>query len=593
MIVAEKAEPLRRVSPTELCLVLLLGGLLAVIWTWPLAPNLGSALPYDRGFVPAAGADTHIWVWNFWWVQEALSVGHSPFFSDAIFPPRGAGLGLHTHAILYGFLALPLTAAFGAVFAVGAAILALFASAFAAMWGLARALGASRPAALLAAFGWAFAPYFLQKGLEHLNLMAAPWPPLLCLFLLRWMGSGRVRPALGAGCVVGLAALAGPLVMVQTVLFGVLVCAFAPGEGLRRRELLRPWPLFLGSLAGALLASPALLSIRRELASAASFAKSFGELGLGGGPSLVTREVLARPSLVDFVRLPHLHPLSGGGLEGTPGGNEIAALHVSASLLVLAVIAVLLGRPARRKVRGLWAGLACLCFLLAWDPGLPFGHPSELYRQLPLMDGLRVPARFMPYGLLALALLAAEGATELVQRSGARIGGAAVGVLGCLLVFESWPRSLPLMELDPPVAVASLANEAPLEGAGRVLTLPAQFGASEAMTWQSQHGRGVVASYLARVDPWVTRGLELGTPDLFKLLVPALSADGSLRVPEPDALALDLFHLEVGTILVDRSAFGDGGALFDVLAQLLDDMPGWQYRGTEGRLAVWQRIAPG
>jgi len=569
---------------------------LAAIWTWPLAGQLGSALPFDAGFVPPAGSDTHIWVWDFWWVKEALTSGQSPFHSDAIFPPRGAGLGLHTHAILYGFLALPLTAAFGAVFSVGVAILVLFATAFAAMWALARALGASRPAAGIAAFGWAFAPYFLQKGLEHMNLMASPWPPLLCLFLLRWMGTGKVRPALGAGCVVGLTALAGPLVFAQTVIFGMMICVFAPGEGLRRRELLRPWPLAIGGLVGGLLASPALVEIRRELLSAERFAARIGDLGRGGLPggdssSFVAREVLARPSLTEFLRLPHLHPLSGGGLVGVPGGNEIAALHISGALLALALAALLLAAPGKRRARAMWAGFAALCVFLAWDPALPMGHPSELYRRLPLMDGLRVPARFLPYGLLPLAILAAFGADELLAKLGRRNAGGVVGLMGALLVFESWSISFPLMDTEPPPAIAPLASDTPPEAAGRILTLPARFGASEAMTWQTQHGRGVVLSYLARIDPWVVRGLEETAPDLFQILVPQLAADGSFRIPRSEGLALDLEHLGVRTVLVDRRAFGSAGSLYEMLSNLLDEMPRWQNLGGDGEFGLWGTLA--
>lgn len=573
-----------------------------MLLTWPLAGQLGSQLPFDAGFVSQRGADTHIWVWDFWWVEDALSRGHSPFYSDLIFPPRGASLGLHTHVILYAALAAPLTAWFGAVFAVGLALLVLFATAFAATWALARELGSTRPAAAIAAFAWAFAPYFLHKGLEHMNLMAAPWPPLLCLFLLRWMRGGGVRAAVGSGVIVGLTALVGPLVFVMTGIFGLFVCLLRPKEGTQRLRLLRPWPLFLGVSVAVLIALPALAEMRSEWLASERFTERTGNLSSLGFPgteeaNFVSRDVLARPRLVDFVRLPDLHPLAGSDSRGVheevPGGNEIAALHISSVLWVLALLALV--RAPRRERRSLLfplAGLALWFLVLTWDPvlGLGLGHPSELYRRLPLLEGLRVPARFLPYGLLPLALLAARGADLLLQLSNRVAGRAALGLLVVLLGFESWTRPYPLMDLTPPTVVETLAGEPAPADAEFVLTLPAYMGASEAMTWQSQHRRGVVLSYLARVSPWVTRALELTTPDLYLVLVPQMDAAGNLRVPDPMGLAVDLSHAGVGVVLVDPEAFAAAGAVLDLLAELLDDMPGWQREGSNGELLAWRLL---
>src|SRR5690242_11367957 len=124
----------------ELLLVFALGLLAAVVWTWPLAAGLGERLPYDARFTPYEGSDSHQYVWNLWWLRDALSRAHDPLQCDRIFWPEGHSLALHTHALSWAALSLPLQWAGGLPFALNATLLVLFAASATAAWALGRAL---------------------------------------------------------------------------------------------------------------------------------------------------------------------------------------------------------------------------------------------------------------------------------------------------------------------------------------------------------------------------------------------------------------------------------------------------------------------
>ncbi|MDF1800661.1 MAG: hypothetical protein P1V81_15905 [Planctomycetota bacterium] len=577
----------------QLLIVFLVGLSLAAVWTWPLLPNLGSSLPFDPNSAGPSGSDMHIWTWNFWWAGEAATGGGQSFHSDAIFAPFGHSLAFHTHSFLYGLVTLPLQWLGGAAFAVGMALLLLPAAAFTATFALARELGTSRFAAGVAAFGWAFAPYFLQKGLEHLCFVASPWPPLLALFLLRWMGPGRAWPAaLGAGVVAGLALLSGSMVGLFLVLFGVAIAVFAPsapaesrGEAFRsrRRRLLEPGPLLLFLVAAGCLSLPLLTEARSEALDLADFEARHAQ-----SADFFARDVAVQPQLSDFLRLSAQHPLASLPDQPQPGWNEVSALHVSGVLIVLAALALTLARGRRSWA---WLGIALLFLLLSWDPVLAAadgGVFSSIYRRLPFLDALRVPARFLPFALLPLCLLAGLGFDVLRHRS----RPAAILLLG-LLVVEQWSRAVPLMDVTPPPAVVALEALPRRPGGGdTVLSLPVQMGASEAMTWQAVHGRPVLFSFVSRTNPRALRFWMETAPDLFALVIPRMTRDGSVFVPGAEALSIDLEGLGIGDVLVDEAALGAAGPeLLALLTELLDSMPGWERQPVEGRVAWWRRVA--
>ena len=83
---------------------------LAILFTYPLAWHLGTH------HVGEDGGDARVYVWNYWWIDKAITELHTdPFETDAIFYPLGIGLALHTLGFAQGLVFIPLKAAFGAV----------------------------------------------------------------------------------------------------------------------------------------------------------------------------------------------------------------------------------------------------------------------------------------------------------------------------------------------------------------------------------------------------------------------------------------------------------------------------------------------
>jgi len=73
--------------------------LLAVLHTFPLVRHLDTHLP-GQGL-----GDNVSFLWNAWWMREALASPHVFFQCPVIEAPVGASLALHTHTALPAFLA--------------------------------------------------------------------------------------------------------------------------------------------------------------------------------------------------------------------------------------------------------------------------------------------------------------------------------------------------------------------------------------------------------------------------------------------------------------------------------------------------------
>ena len=73
--------------------------LVAILWSFPLAARLGSHIP-GAGF-----SDNANFLWNFWWMREALATGLSGYFhTPYLFHPGGVDLVLHTHIAMNAFV---------------------------------------------------------------------------------------------------------------------------------------------------------------------------------------------------------------------------------------------------------------------------------------------------------------------------------------------------------------------------------------------------------------------------------------------------------------------------------------------------------
>jgi hypothetical protein len=88
----------------------------AVLFTWPLTPQLGTHL------TGSPAGDTGVYVWNQWGVPaRILEQGRFPYFTDKIFSLSGrANLSLHNYTAFQDLIALPLMGWLGVVATGGA-----------------------------------------------------------------------------------------------------------------------------------------------------------------------------------------------------------------------------------------------------------------------------------------------------------------------------------------------------------------------------------------------------------------------------------------------------------------------------------------
>ncbi|HEY8080793.1 MAG TPA: hypothetical protein VIE15_01805 [Acidimicrobiales bacterium] len=150
-----------------------------------------------------ACSDTSLFAWFFEWPLVALSHGHNPFYSSAMFHPRGINLLSNTSVTSWSFLLLPVTAIFGPIASLNVALLlAPAVTGTVTMWVALRWVE-SRLAAFVAGALYAFSPLVLfQAAGSHLMVTFLAVPPLVlaCLDELFWR---RRRPPLSVGAALG------------------------------------------------------------------------------------------------------------------------------------------------------------------------------------------------------------------------------------------------------------------------------------------------------------------------------------------------------------------------------------------------------
>ncbi len=183
--------------------------LLAVLVFLPTGPFDATRLP--DGFI----GDPDELTWFLAWTPYAITHGHDIFLTHAIDVPFGVNLADNTSMPLLGVLGSPVTAIFGPIAAYNALLrLALAAGASAGFFFFRRfANGSVGPAlgGLLYGFSPGFVSHLQTSG--HLDLVFAPFPPLLLWLLVTAVGGRRSPWLIGAG--IGIVAAAQYLVSAE------------------------------------------------------------------------------------------------------------------------------------------------------------------------------------------------------------------------------------------------------------------------------------------------------------------------------------------------------------------------------------------
>jgi hypothetical protein len=414
---------------TRFVLVALALYAVCAVWaTWPAIRHVDGAHYLARpatGHGEAAAGDHLQLGWAFWLVGHQLERGASPLADPYSFRPE-AEAPPSLQGWLFGLLYWPLGAAFGDVWAYDLiALLSFVLAGGMSCWWL-RALGVSRPAALLGGVVFCLMPYRVGQSTGHLLGLISFLLPAALLAL------ERRRFVVVAACLAAIP-LSGQLHLALGAIPLALGYAWAR---LPRRHW---WRAGVGA-AAALVAG--LLVNRWAVA---------GSIGTGRSFAQVDRY---SAELSDFV---------------TRGvGSGIEELVFVGWLTPLVAVAGLVAIRRQRGLAVLLGAAVLLPCLLALGANVP-GYET-LWRRVPGLDATRVPERFMPIACLALAALVAfclEQATVWYKRlsAGARWSVAAAAV--ALLAVD-----LRVAVFGAVAADTSSAAYAAIREGGRLLELP-------------------------------------------------------------------------------------------------------------------------
>ena len=417
-----------------------LGGfiLLAVAYTWPLAPNLTSRVPHDLG-------DPVLNTWILWWNARVLPFTEA-WWSPPIFYPLRNTLALSEHLAGVALFTSPLQlAGMGPLTAYNLAF--IFSSALSGFFTclLVRYLltreGAAPSvsvtvAALAGGIAFGFAP-FRASHFAHLQVLTTQWMPLALLAMHRYAdgASSRWLAVFGAAWVVQALSNGYYLLFLPVLLvFWLLWFPDWRGEGRPRGAA-----LVLTWAGSSLLLIPTLLRYR-EVHDTLGLGRALSEMRMFSG------------TFAAFAHTGHQLRFWPQAPAGTQEAFLFPGVTAVAVVIAAAVLRVRIGEPGRRPAFWFYAPATLIMWWLALGPA-DSGHPVDallrpytLLTYFPGFNGLRVPARFAMLGYLTLAVAAGLAVHRLRPgRRGLALAGAAALFAGLALDSATTP-----MPLHPP-----------------------------------------------------------------------------------------------------------------------------------------------
>jgi hypothetical protein len=423
-------------------LPLLLFAALAVLQTWPVAANIGSRVPGTATWA----FDESTFIWNIWNFKHSLLDLHiSPLHSDLIWWPLGIDLVLYTYNFFNAVAGMPWLLAFSPALASNLMVLlATFLSGLGAYLlaldllrrgRLGLADEGLRLAALVAGVIYAFAANRgVYAALGHYNMVTTQWLPFYALYFLRTLRRPALKNAALAGLFFTFAALADMIfASFLALLSAILLLGSLRGLRERRKALLYAG---IAALVAIILWSPVLLPIARDFAGGGYALEGWGE------------SIKLSADAVGLVTPTNLNPVLGGNeATGQNWRNALRAVEkgegrfgdINTVFLGWVTLALaLLGAFAMRRKVAPWIWVAVVFGLLVLGPllqingrfrfsvdsllpeGVTFPLPFALLHYIPFVSANRAPNRNSIVLMLALAVLAGFGVSQLLIWLGRR-----------------------------------------------------------------------------------------------------------------------------------------------------------------------------
>lgn len=535
---------------------------------WPVLTNPRSRILADSG-------DGTFFLWNLWWLPRTVFGGDNPFHTGAVFHPLGANLGFNTILAPVSLLSWPLQKVFGLAMAANAVQLAAVVLTGLGTYLIATCVGATRIPAFVAGVIFAFTPYRMSQAPGHWNLNHTE----LLVFGLWALLRVYERPTKGRAAFLGLMlALTAWSDGYYSVFLGfavLIVLAWRWKETVRPETLRR---LGFAVLVAALLSAPLLVAMANDLRH-----HELDPIPGWGGADAYQADLM---SWVTPQRDRRLLPDMMTGVDPILFQGE-RTIFPTWTLSVVGLIGAIWG--VRRR-RGMWVVFFGIFFVLSLGPFLqangwrgdafsrfdtPFSIPLPglVLGWIPVVNGVRDPARFAVMAVLALTVLAALALTRLQVRH-RTAGTVAAVVVGVLALAESLPSHTPTLPAQIPPAYAAIAAD---PGTGAVMEIPLQwrtgfglYGDIEGdhtrfLYYATRHGKPMVNGMMPRYrQRTLDRLLRIPVYDQMQGLLPGFAAGVIESVPagrppgepHPPATftAADLWALRIGYVVYHRTA---------------------------------------
>jgi hypothetical protein len=398
--------------------------------------------------IPGELRDPLLNTWILAWDSDRLRHGLTGLWDTPILYPYHSTLAFSEHLLGVAIFAAPIEwLTRNPVLAYNAMFFASFVFAGVSMFLLARDVTGRTDAAIVAAAIYAFCPYRMAQ-VSHLQLLVNGWMPLTLRGLHRYFATGS-RTAL-AGAAVGYWFLA--MTNGYYLFFFGLVVVIVVVWGLWHAGSTRP-RMAAEIAVAALVLGAAYAPIAREyfvvrhqygLSRDAEEVRSF------------SADIGSYLTMPDQMRT-HLHlALPSYPKPAGPEERHDGMLFPGFVMIALAAAALARRQVRRMPLTHLYAALAVVAFALSLGPEptvwghrlLPAGPYAWLDSIVPVLDALRVPARFASIVDLALTVLAAFGAAAILRPRGARAAAIITASLALLACFEGY-GAVPLAEVGP------------------------------------------------------------------------------------------------------------------------------------------------
>ena len=434
------------------------------------------------------GNDPYVHYWNTWWVEEALSRGVSPYYTDMLFHPNGASLVYHNFAWLNIAGGLALKPFIGPVGAYNVVFLANITLCGFAMYHLVTYVVGQRAAAFVAGLVHAFWPYRLHHS-AHPNLISTQWMVWFLLFLTKVVREQKRRHVLLAALFLTLTAFA----RLQLLIMAMFPAAIYVLYSFLAERHLWSWETagrvaMIGVLTGVALAYPVYPLIRERFAGSDSQAL------------IIDEDAYDQSDVLAYV-MPNLpHPLRDYYAPDILRTQIVFAGYATLALAIYGTFFAL--RRVRSDVTP-WLLIGGFSFLMALGPSLRFR--GKVYPGIPLPYRLlgwsfpvrimRSPHRFNILLAIPIAVLVGFG-IRAIRPSPKRRSWVAPAAAG-LILFEFLRVPMPTLALDHSSYYERL-SAAPEDSA--VLDLPMGFSgpAKFYMYLQTIHRKPIVQGKMAR-----------------------------------------------------------------------------------------------